>query len=77
MNDQVGKKIMAQAATKNKQTHKINVEIIVNDDKSYMLEDFDISSKVSQVIKNINDVSNMKMSLNTHEMRYDNLPSNI
>ena len=61
---------MAQDVSKKHVKTKMTVEIIVNDNKSYTVENFDICSKMTQMMKNINDITDDNVSLNTHEMRY-------
>ena len=61
---------MAQTvSTTTNSASPIDVKIIVNDGRSYIIEKFDIGLTTSQFIEDINRITNLNISFNIYEMR--------
>ena len=67
---------MAHAASSGKNvlhSKQIQVDVIINDNKSCTLEKYDISSKVVQFIQDVSNATDLNIDLKTYEIRYISL----
>ena len=60
---------MAQSVSE-RSSSKIDVKILVNDGKSYTIEKFNIGLTVEQFIKEVNRVTDLKVSLKSYQIKY-------